>query len=777
MKKLFRKAVSVLGSFALVGATISGAAAAAYPAPFNSGTYAVVYGAAADQAAASTIATGLPSMGTGEIVLGSDSYKFARSSTEFHIGDGLQTIRTTLDNDELPSLLADGIFVDDDNDEFDYTQKISVNNHTLTMFEDNDYIEDEPTIGFKISSGTNVLNYTLTFSDEPNIGDLPTATIPLIGKDYYVLSNSTSGSNIILTLLDSAIDTTLTEGSSSSLSVSGASYDVSIDFISATEVVLNVNGETTNSLAELQTYKLSDGSYVGIKDIRFNSKEGTVSSVEFSIGTGKLKLTSGSEVQINDDAVSGLTSTITNSSVDALTSIRIEWEADNDLFLTGDTDAAMPGFTGVKLSYTGVSFPLEETIQVQQGGDTYATLENFPLKDGPADIDFLYGTGGVFTGIGKDSSNLLITSSGNSLVFDKDTDEYFIVSYASTTEGESYLMRATNFVLDGSTNKTDIQYYKNGGWVTKKSGAKPSDEFSIGNADLGIQAVDRSGKNLNITANSSSTNFYHLYSKEGLRTYLPFTDTTPNNYTASDNVVGLINFNASANKTLGVVGHNLTSFFLNFSEEDKDDNIGSGDNFGVLVGWDSSSTAEVEVSDLSEEDVAIIEIQDTDVWRSFMYSSLATEFLLSKPNSGQDSIKIIYHGDEVAASVYVTSTDAGASGGTTGQKSYMDTESASYAGKNIIVVGGSCVNSVAASLLGGANCGDAFMSATDVGPGKFLIESFNYNGKIATVVAGYEADDTTKAAIYLANAANDVTTNVGDKYVGQSATETAILVS
>ena len=58
MKKLFRKAVSVLGSVALVGATIGGAAAATYPAPFDDGDYAVVYGGSSmDAAAASTIAT------------------------------------------------------------------------------------------------------------------------------------------------------------------------------------------------------------------------------------------------------------------------------------------------------------------------------------------------------------------------------------------------------------------------------------------------------------------------------------------------------------------------------------------------------------------------------------------------------------------------------------------------------------------------------------------------------------------------------------------------
>ena len=47
MKKIFRKAITVLGSAALIGATVGAAAAAAYPGPFTSSNTAVVYGSGA----------------------------------------------------------------------------------------------------------------------------------------------------------------------------------------------------------------------------------------------------------------------------------------------------------------------------------------------------------------------------------------------------------------------------------------------------------------------------------------------------------------------------------------------------------------------------------------------------------------------------------------------------------------------------------------------------------------------------------------------------------
>ena len=72
--------------------------------------------------------------------------------------------------------------------------------------------------------------------------------------------------------------------------------------------------------------------------------------------------------------------------------------------------------------------------------------------------------------------------------------------------------------------------------------------------------------------------------------------------------------------------------------------------------------------------------------------------------------------------------------------------------KNLIIVGGSCINSAAATVLGGAYCGAAFTEATNVGPGQFLIKAYDgafTEGKIALVVAGYESADTVHAATYL----------------------------
>ena len=90
----------------------------------------------------------------------------------------------------------------------------------------------------------------------------------------------------------------------------------------------------------------------------------------------------------------------------------------------------------------------------------------------------------------------------------------------------------------------------------------------------------------------------------------------------------------------------------------------------------------------------------------------------------------------------------------------------------MVVVGGSCVNSVAADLLGVSSptCSADFTAKTGVGSGQYLIETFSRTGgKVATLVAGYNAGDTTNAAKALTTQAIDTT--AGKKYTGTTSTD------
>ncbi len=103
-----------------------------------------------------------------------------------------------------------------------------------------------------------------------------------------------------------------------------------------------------------------------------------------------------------------------------------------------------------------------------------------------------------------------------------------------------------------------------------------------------------------------------------------------------------------------------------------------------------------------------------------------------------------------------TTITPGTSGGTAGSAVSIitDKEVSSYATSNLIIVGGSCVNEAAAKILGSEIplCGADFTAKTKVSAGGYIIKTVaspyadTGSGKVAMLVAGYEAAETTTAA-------------------------------
>jgi len=783
----FKKIASVLSSVVMVGSTVALAAAANFPAPFvqnGAGNVAIVYGtsgaattdlvavadiqtALSEELAKQTATAGSASTAT---TTGGDSYKLEKTSTKFQIGKGiLDVVSASVTNDKLPTLLADGVYTDSSNNDFDYTQTITLTNQSLGLWEDSDYKADVPTMGMKIAAGANVLNYTLSFTSNPLWADLETTDLTLMGKTYYVLSATTNSS---LTLLDSAITGDISEGETKSLTVNGKKYDVKINFVGDYKVKLDVNGEITNQLTStVNTFKLKDGTYVGIKEINYNAKDTGISNVEFSLGVGKLVLDNGQEVELNDDSISGLSVNMTSSS-EKLQSIKLIWNADDKLFVAADKEVVMPGFGAVKLSYGGMSYPLAEKIAVEPDSDDSFVLNAFPLKDSTEDINLLYYNGTQFTSTGKSTTKMLRTSNTTSITFDSDTDAQFVVSWTDGSDAESYLMRATSFELDNSVNKTTIQYRKDGSWVDAKAHAQNGDTVSVGNVDLTVGAIDKVGKSVVLT--DTAATFNTLYSKEGLKVTLPFAFVAAN-YTLNPPTVGGYETNTTA------AGYSVpASFALKFSEEDKNGNKGNGENITLTLGADSNNDTSITAVALTKgysTSGSGIETGSSNIESNVVYSPLATDITFDKSND-QQKVGLVYHGDESFGNFFLNAPSttvavaANATSGTVkslGSVIYKDTESVSS--KNLIVVGGSCVNTVAATLLGSAKplCGADFTAKTTVASGQWLIQTYSQTGgNVATLVAGYNAADTANAAKYFTTQPVDIT--AGKKYVGTSAT-------
>ncbi len=779
MKFNYKKIASVFASAVMLSSTIGFAAAAAYPAPFvksGAADVAIVYGSAA---AASVDMTNAVDIVKGDLdkkvtvtttTITGENYQIKKQSTAFQLGRGIKdVISGTITDDDLPTLLKDGIFVDDDNDEFKYTQKLVMANLTYGMFEDDDYKVDTPALGIRVASNANVFNYTLDFTSYPVWGDLPTAEIEILGKSYYILSNTTTS----LTLLDSADKVIVSEGESATVTLGSKVYTIKIGNIDATTVKLDIDGVVTNSLQEGETSKLKDGSFVGVRDIMYNSKDTGISKVEFSIGSGKLKLINNSDIELNDVSVSGLSSLL-GLTDGKMNQIKLIWKVDDDSFAADGSEIVIPGFKSIKLSYTGMTTPKKEEIKVKNSGNYVMELNNFPLKDSSETIPLLYGdSNGYFLGFGKSATQRLNTGTNATTVFwvGNSADEYAILSWSDGRDAESYLLRADSWKNDSGTHRVTISYRKNSAWVEAKKDAANGDTITIGNAEMMVSNIEPVVKNATFTATGTS-GWRTLYSKDGLRVWLPWNATAAQcNVTAATALAGAINLTTGGPES-AFLGHSNYSFDLLFTEEDKNENKGAGGNFTSRISW--TSTPRIQVSTITVNGTGIagtassnIETgSSTNVYRNYVYSALATKYEYDQ-GGDQDIVTFTYNGGESYGNFFLTASSATA-GGDSSIKVFKDTDTASFKDMNLVVVGGSCVNQVAVQLLGGTDvmCGDAFTAATTVGAGKYLIKTFTspYNAaKVATLVAGYNAEDT-KAA--LSKLITGVDTEVGKQEIG-----------
>ncbi|MFH1187204.1 MAG: hypothetical protein V1697_03495, partial [Candidatus Levyibacteriota bacterium] len=760
MKFNFKKISAVAISTLLTGMTMGIAAAASYPAPFVSGgvaNTAIVYGTGTgvsvlDQTYGGNIQTNLQTFitstggSTTTTVEGGDSVLFEKSSTKFQLGKSLLDIRSTsIDDSDMDTLLADGTFTDNDNDEFDYKQEVTMASLTLTMFDDDDYMKDTPTIGLKITDDSSILNYTLDFTEEPLFSDLETATIPLMGKNYYILDVATA--NDTITLLDSATEATISEGETQTLTVGDKSYEVSVEFVSSDEAKLNVNGATTNSLSEAETQKLSDGAYLGVKDIMYSSKDTGISKVEFSIGKGKLVIEDGEEIQLNEDDVDNLYGYITNTSSGAtakLSSIVIQWKADDDLFVTETNSPVLPGFETLKLSFGGMTYPTEQVVVAKADGTDNFVLSNFPIKNTVETIPLLFTDGDNFTYIGKDDNNRLATSPKNvNMTFTIGTDDYFVLSYMNGDDAESYLVTAKGLDDDlYPTNTVDFEYLVDGSWKSLEADVRIGETVSKGSAEFIVNGINNESAKT-IVINVTGSNYLdRIYSTEGLEVLLPWMNTTASTTGVTpyaDGTAACVAVYAGTTLASGQLGYNRVmtyndsdtptytnqtttclsqpaTYKLVFNEEDKDGNIGSQDDAGwvnVTVGIDSDD--EVYISSVTNGDIngagtTAAEMGDTDVYLDYVASALATKIEDDK-GGDHEKVTLTYHGSESYGKVYLSDVSASvtSTGGTTaGVVMVTDAEVSSVSSKDLIIVGGSCINSAAAKVLGGAYCGAAF---------------------------------------------------------------------
>lgn len=797
MKINFKKIASVLATTVMLGSTIA-FGAAAFPEPFvksGAADAALIVGASAassDMAAATNIGDALNAdvTSTGGALSGEgDKIKLEKGSTKLNLNEGTSDVwGTSITDSDLPTLLADGAFYNKQNTEYKYEQTFGLGNLTFKMFSDSDYQDKLPTLGFQLASSTYVANYTLDFITDPEstatsgteLTDFENKNINLLGKNYYILDfkNSSSGK---LTLLDSADSSTISEGESTTVVVGDKSYDVSIAFISSDEVILSVDGVNTEKLSATgttygNTYKMSDGTYVGVKEINVQNYAGGSKTVTFSLGKGKLEITHDSNVKINDKSITDLYGYHyfgTTGGKATWQKTVINWRLSEENFLTSGKELVMPGFEAIKLLMEDTTMPEKVVTEVVASSD-YVQLKT-EIKGGKLSLPILYliSTTGKINGTGQSATQRLATSNTTTLAYNATSvssyeNDGFIVSWASTRDAESYYLDVSQvrYDADSSRNLTTIRDKITGAeWSDRKTG----DQITLGNVVLTVQNVNYTAageKDVTFTVNSGGS-FNTLYTKDGLKIWLPWLANASQAETGLKDRGGLNLTSVPA----AASGNDQNVWTLWMSESDIYGTLDQKAFSLNITNTSSGSTYYTTVSTIGGVGTPYeTPTSGSKVWESYVESGLMTKILHDKTSESpaQYSADVEYHGGEVSANVYVAAPSVSSIADAI--KVYKDSEVDSVKSKNLVVVGGSCINTVAASLLGSTTplCGADFSDATTVGAGQYLIQVFAspYNAeKVAMLVAGYDAADTTAAANEVKDG-NFADITVGKKSIG-----------
>ena len=750
-------------------------------------------------------------------------------NTKLYFNDTINkaTSKATLSKTELPVLLKDGTLVDDAGTSYDYSQKIIVNTKYIAYGTSGSDIDD-PTLYVDLGAAqaSPVYNMSITFEKDVNItsGDVRGNTITMFGQDYTIGAGSDAAAGTPILYLYGAGDTvTLNEGETTTATVAGTEYTVEIVGISSSEAVsLRVDGGTVKEIAEGASSKAGDLN-IYVKSAFYSAKEASSNYAELSLGSEKITLTDLQNIKTGTDDTS-----IYESHVDLETSGGKLSKIVMSVAATDSTlDSAEIGdsftdtvFGTFKLEYGGSKDDLKsddrDHIMVDTDNSENAKVTfTSDLTGTEYTLNYAHDGDGVTT---TARPNLADTSNKTIHVLENETvykNEYMVVN--SGDDGRILKLTGISMASGGST--TDK--------VTFKDVISGEDHSATGNFTAGPRTLTIGGEDYTIHANKTEAHvkwnsgatlaiFPRIKLANGgwiaflkdtnlsIGTYIfPSGYSTVTSETLTFGGVANISKGASLtysdwNWTREVIENysfHLTGLDIendgdvdcNFSymkgptilfmEEKKD-----GDTYGdaICVPLTTTGTTELAIDtplfgDLDGRGASRLVTWTSDTYTSSAMDAYGTYVEKNTATGTNQKVDIYYPDEQMEMNIIIGASDAGITSSTSasdvtelGTPVYSDSEITQVQGRNLIVVGGSCINKVAANLLTGSTaalCGADFTTETTVSSGQYIIkvvESPYSSDKIAMLVAGYEAADTLSATNYLTTEkpASDVGTEI-----------------
>ncbi|MFC1801001.1 hypothetical protein ACFLZB_00870 [Nanoarchaeota archaeon] len=791
IKKAIKKIAALGIGTTMLGATLMGASALAdlslYPgdmvtgSTFNGKIVAGRNSKAIDSIAVAIVAGDMPELaGGGSTVVttgisGDDLWQVGTVTDPLEIGEGISEVTGFIDGSDLDAL-GDGT-LSNSKGTFEYEQFLYFNNAMEeVLYEESD--DDVTDVFFTLDDDTNIARYRLDFtenaesdidgSDNFNLDDFENKEITMMGETFTIVqaTGTTSPSEgVELKLMSGAVKDDLDEEQEETYTIDGETYTVQLTYVDDDEAAFTVNTETTGKMADGETYTLSDGTVLGIGDIYYQAYAGGIHTVTWFLGANSVILqdtnitdtVSSNEVQVNEETIDGADVIIKGTVLDTATStddgeLRIEFI---DVNMTAQDDYWVAA--GGKLSDAiddngdemGILFTNNWDIQFAglSGDDTNEIDLDAKAADDEMWLTFtnLDGDEIEFPVAWTDDTDVGPGAEDDALILRPGTtpvakDQYFILNDDTDDDSITQVIQYTGSDDDGASNpEITFKNLANGDTITR------SWDTTANTATLTLSGTQYTIAN---ATGTGADNFNITISGQAATELGTGGNSWEANYVITEfGGKVLINDTNATDTTEALV--------MVFQQIDSNrvDELTTPETLATATLGEGS---DIVLSVTEGAGLSFVTPEDDDE-HSYLYSIYGAWLDLFNPDSGASSFTITMPEQQLEPQLYVTSgaTTSSMSSTTTGNKvtvlaaaSVLDDEVTDYTAQNLIVVGGPCVNTIAAELMGNpTDCTEGFT------PGEAMIKVFETGTYEAILVAGYSGDGTRLAASVLTNPA------------------------
>jgi hypothetical protein len=740
----------------------------------------------------------------GEVALSGDSVKFERAGDVLEIGEYLGNVVETFDSADVEAL--NSFTVSNDKGTTDVNQYLrfswgsatteQVNASVVYSQDDNDQVGDF--LYFK--DGGNAFRWELEFEEgfesdietDRSLEDLEDETLAVLGEDAAVTQATySSAKKLTLELMGGAVHDTLEEGETKTYTIKGKEYETTVLIIAddSGKVKFKINGEVTKALDDGETEILNDGTTLGVREVLSNEAGETSGGdiVEFYLGAHKIHL---------DDVTTGATTTDGNVEIDEETIEDAEVNMDftnasdtiriNKITYTltvdgaaGDEPYVMPGHglremldepmgmlgSSWDVRYEGLSTPGTSMVEIKSSGDDEYRLSFENIQGVKYEgLRLAYSPSGSTIDYGDDSDALIFSQSttgntSNTAYFTIDKDDWFVVSHNGASDsGVTRVLKLDS--VDTTNQQIQLTDVGTGGQVTSQytatdtacdAGTECSGALNIGGYTFDYAVL---------VSSADTTDFK----------YRLFVDLDDNDVLGGESKVvvrggGMIDLGDQdttratydlrpSPTTAGFFPVTLSTDNANFDED-------PGADEAIVVNVTASS-AEFDL-DVNSNTAALL---DPKTWddNSDVKTGLSRYGVMTKEtneDNDPDSLEITYPLEQVLPQAFITFektvTKTGGAGTVTIEKpqrieigsALLASQVSDTTAANIVTVGGPCINSVTAEIMGLTYpaCGEQ----SGMSEGEAMIKLYESGTNVAVVVAGWSADDTTRATRVLAD--------------------------